>query len=136
MRTPMPWRDSPGGGFTEPGVQPWLPFGDLAVSNVEGPTGRCRLDAASWPVISSPSRRVTPGLHAGSYRTLPVPAGAWAWGRGDRVVVMVGMSDGEATLDGFSGRVLLGTDRRRDGERVRGGLRVRGWEGVVAERDD
>ena len=28
MRTPMPWRDVPGGGFTEPGVEPWLPLGD------------------------------------------------------------------------------------------------------------
>ena len=28
-RTPMPWSDAPGAGFTAPGVEPWLPFGDL-----------------------------------------------------------------------------------------------------------
>ena len=33
-RTPMPWTDAPGGGFTADGVAPWLPFGDLAI-NVE-----------------------------------------------------------------------------------------------------
>jgi hypothetical protein len=51
------------------------------------------------------------------------------------MVVMIGMSDGEATLEGFSGRVLVGTDRSRDGQRVEGELNVRGWEGLVAERD-
>ena len=33
-RTPMPWSDEPGAGFTAPGVEPWLPFGDLAGVNV------------------------------------------------------------------------------------------------------
>ena len=28
MRTPMHWRDAPGGGFTDPDVTPWLPLGD------------------------------------------------------------------------------------------------------------
>ena len=27
-RTPMPWDDSPGGGFTGPGVTPWLPLAE------------------------------------------------------------------------------------------------------------
>ena len=39
MRTPMQWRDAPGGGFTDPGAEPWLPFGDLAASNVEAQRG-------------------------------------------------------------------------------------------------
>ena len=33
-RTPMPWSDEPGAGFTAPGAEPWLPFGDLAGVNV------------------------------------------------------------------------------------------------------
>ena len=28
-RTPMAWTGEPGAGFTEPGVEPWLPFGDV-----------------------------------------------------------------------------------------------------------
>src|SRR6185436_575224 len=35
-RTPMPWSDEPGGGFTEPGAEPWLPLGDTAAHNVAG----------------------------------------------------------------------------------------------------
>jgi len=27
-RTPLPWSAEPGGGFTSPGVEPWLPLGD------------------------------------------------------------------------------------------------------------
>ena len=34
-RTPMPWSAAPGGGFTEAGVTPWLPLGDVAACNVE-----------------------------------------------------------------------------------------------------
>ena len=33
-RTPMPWSDEPGGGFTSADATPWLPFGDLAAFNV------------------------------------------------------------------------------------------------------
>src|ERR687894_1128643 len=35
-RTPMPWADEPGGGFTTADARPWLPFGDLAACNVAG----------------------------------------------------------------------------------------------------
>ena len=34
-RTPMPWSSDPGGGFTDPGVKPWLPLGDVGACNVE-----------------------------------------------------------------------------------------------------
>ena len=36
-RTPMPWNGAlaAGAGFTAPGVEPWLPFGDVAACNVE-----------------------------------------------------------------------------------------------------
>ena len=134
MRTPMQWRDVPGGGFTGPGVQPWLPFGDLAAYNVDAQ----RDDPDSMLSLTRDLlalRRVTPGLQDGPYRSLAASPGTWAWSRGDRVVVVIGMSDGEGFLEGFSGRVLLGTDRRRDGQRVDGELKVRGWEAVVAERD-
>jgi alpha-glucosidase len=134
MRTPMQWRDIPGGGFTEPGVQPWLPFGDLGAYNVEAQ----REESGSMLNLARDLialRGATPDLQEGSYRSLPASPGAWAWSRGAHMVVMIGMSDGEATLEGFSGRVLVGTDRSRDGQRVEGELNVRGWEGLVAERD-
>ena len=133
MRTPMHWRDGPGGGFTRPGVEPWLPLGDLAGCNVESQRDEpdSMLNLARDLIAL---RQATPALHAGAYRSLATTSGAWAWSRGDRIVVMVGMSAGEGILEGVSGAVLLGSDRRRDGERVDGTLRVRGWEGVVVER--
>jgi alpha-glucosidase len=135
MRTPMQWKDAPGGGFTDPSVQPWLPLGDLATCNVEGQ----RDDPDSMLSLARDLialRRARPELQLGGYASLHPSPGAWAWSRGDRVVVMAGMTDGEGMLEGLSGRVLLGTDRRRVGEQVDGTLRVRGWEAVVVERQD
>ena len=48
-RTPMQWRDVPGGGFTDPGVVPWLPLGDLARHNVESQRCGSGLDADVGP---------------------------------------------------------------------------------------
>ncbi len=35
-RTPLPWDGSPGGGFTGPGVTPWLPLADPPAATVAG----------------------------------------------------------------------------------------------------
>jgi hypothetical protein len=48
-------------------------------------------------------------------------------------VVVVNFSDVELTVTDIDGRVRIGTDRTRDGEVVRGSLRLRGWEGVILE---
>ncbi len=135
MRTPMPWRDGPGGGFTEPEVTPWLPLGDTSAHNVEDqrddPDSMLTLTRA---LISL--RRTTPELRSGPYRSLATTPGAWAWERGERIVVMANMTDGEGSVDGVSGRIRLATDRHRDGETVDGTLRLQGWEAVVVERDE
>ena len=80
-------------------------------------------------------RRRTPDLHGGSYLPLAVDGPGWAWRRGGGHVVAVGMGDGATVVDGVSGRALLGTDRRRDGERVDGRLTLRGWEALVVGPD-
>ena len=33
-RTPMPWTGEPGAGYSSPGVEPWLPDGDVAACHV------------------------------------------------------------------------------------------------------
>ncbi len=133
MRTPMPWNDRPGGGFTDPGAQPWLPFGDLARYNVEDQ--RSDPDSTLTMVRDLIAlRRGTPGLHGGPYRSLATPPGVWAWARGERIVVAASMNGGEAVVDGVSGTVRIGSDRSRDGEPVEGTLRLRGWEAVVVDR--
>ena len=35
----MPWHGGPGGGFTRPGVRPWLPMGDPTGCNVADQEG-------------------------------------------------------------------------------------------------
>ena len=132
MRTPMPWRDVPGGGFTDAGSTPWLPLGDLASCNVESqrddPTSMLSL---ARDLIAL--RRRTPDLQTGAYASLPSPPGLWAWRRGGGHVVAVNLTDGEASLEGAEGQVCIGTDRRRDGERILGTARLGPWEGLVVE---
>jgi alpha-glucosidase len=135
-RTPMHWRDEPGGGFTQPGVTPWLPLGDTAVRNVENQ----RHDPESLLTFTRDLiavRRQTPDLHSGSYRTLPTAAGLWAWRRG-RHVVVVNLSDAERSIaetptEGVDGLILIATNRARDGETVSDAIVVRPWEGLVIE---
>jgi alpha-glucosidase len=129
-RTPMQWRDTPGGGFTDPGVRPWLPLSDLVPHNVESQ----RSDPDSILTLARDLialRRRTPDLQAGDYGTLDTPETVWAWRRGERASIVVNMSDLEAVLGGWDGTIALGTDRRRDGEAVAGPLRLGAWEAVV-----
>jgi len=129
----MPWRNRPGGGFTEPGVRPWLPLGDLGATNVEDQRG----DAGSVLHLAHDLialRRASADLHAGAYRSLPAAAGTWAWSRGERMVVAVSMTDGSGVVEGVTGRVLIGSDRTRDGAEVIGTLHLGPWEAVVVER--
>jgi alpha-glucosidase len=133
-RTPMPWRNAPGGGFTDAGVDPWLPFGAQDRISVE----EQRADPDSMlhfvrDLITL--RRSEPALRSGGYRTLATTPGAWAWRRGDRMSVLAALSDAEATIEGVTGTVVAATDRGRRGERIEGVVRVGGREAVVVAGD-
>lgn len=135
MRTPMPWRNGPGAGFTRPGVRPWLPLGDTGAVNVEDQ----RDDPGSMLHLARDLialRRATEDLRAGPYRTLPTEPGTWAWSRGERIVVAMTMTDAPGAVDGVTGRVRVGTDRNRDGVPVTGVIHLGGWEAVVVERSE
>ena len=133
MRTPMPWRDVPGGGFTDPGDATLAPAGadrGMQRGGRNGPTpGPC----SPWLGISSPCAGLTPALQTGSYETMAAPEGVWAWRRGTGVVVALNMNDHGVTLEGTRGHIRVGTDRARDGEDFDDRLTLRGWEAVVAE---
>jgi alpha-glucosidase len=129
-RTPMPWHGGPGGGFTEPGVRPWLPMADPAACNVadqEGDPGSvlsfCRRVLAA--------RRATEDLAVGSYRTLPSGEGTWAYARGAGTVVALNLSDAPASFEGVAGRVELATDGALEGSAVEGALTVGPWGGAI-----
>ncbi len=134
-RTPMHWSPGPTGGFTEPGIEPWLPLGDAAARNVadqreEGDSilHLCR------DLIALRRERVD--LRSGAYAALDVPRGVWAWRRGAGTVVALNHSEEPVRLESASGTVLLATRRDRDGERVDGGIRLDPWEAVVLGTDE
>jgi alpha-glucosidase len=131
-RTPMPWTAGSGAGFTEPGVEPWLPIGDAAAHNVAGQ----RADRASQLHLTRDLialRRAQPDLRGGPYETLPAPPGAWAWRRGERHAVALNLSAAEVTVEDVRGRVVIATDRARDGETFERALTLGAWQGVVIE---
>jgi alpha-glucosidase len=134
-RTPMPWSPEPGAGFSAPGLEPWLPFGDVAACNVEDQ----QRDPASVlslcrDLISL--RTAVPELRTGAYTRHAADGGLWAWRRGDRVVVALNLGDDPAELDMPDGMVRIGTRRERDGERVGGLLTLGPWEGAIVWLDE
>jgi alpha-glucosidase len=132
-RTPMQWSAAPGAGFTADGAtRTWLPLGDAAAHNVADQ----RVDPASTLHLVRDLialRRERADLRGGGYETLPAPAGAWAWRRGNRTAAALNLSDREVAIEGLGGTVLIATDRARDGEDVAGPLVLGPWEGAVLE---
>ncbi|MDQ5821087.1 MAG: alpha-amylase family glycosyl hydrolase [Actinomycetota bacterium] len=129
-RTPMHWSAEPGAGFTEPGVKPWLPFGDFAGRNVEAE----RQDPGSTLSLVRDLiafRRGSAELRGGSYAAQASPDGTWVWRRGEGTVVALNLSDSDAAIDGIEGTVRVATDRGRDGERVDGSLALPAWSGAL-----
>ena len=129
----MPWSPQPGGGFTTPEAEPWLPLSSQAGVTVE----EQRDDPNSMLVLTRDLialRRSEPDLAGGGYEDLPAPGGLWAFSRGERFAVVLNLSDALDFVDiGSSGRIRLSTRRERDGEAVAGAVEVAPWEGVVVE---
>lgn len=131
-RTPMQWEPAPGGGFTRPGADPWLPLGDCAGTNVHDQ----RRDPGSVLSLCRDliaARGQSQELRRGEMAWLPSPEGVLAWRRGERHAVAVNLSPGAAELPGVRGRVRIGTERRRDGEEVRGALHLPARSGALIE---
>jgi alpha-glucosidase len=129
-RTPMQWRAAPGAGFTDPGVEPWLPIGDAGSCNVESQ----RSDPDSVLTFCHDLialRRAEPDLQADAFRFRDAPDGALAWRRGSRTGVAINLSDAAAAFENMDGTIRAGTRRDRVGERVDGRLSLEPWEGVV-----
>ena len=76
-------------------------------------------------------RRSEPDLHLGDYRTLPSPAGTWAWRRGRGFATAVNLGAEESVVEGLTGSVALGTDRGRDDQPVSGRLALGPGEGAL-----
>jgi alpha-glucosidase len=132
-RTPIPWSNTPGGGFTEAGVATWLPMADPAQCNVadqdDDPDS-----VLAFTRRAIARRTASDDLAVGSYRSLPTPPGTWAFERGAGTVVALTMSEASQEFDGVDGSIILATDRAREGSTVTGGLTLAPWSGVVVQR--
>jgi alpha-glucosidase len=130
-RTPMPWAPGPGGGFTDPGVRPWLPMADPAVCNVADQEADPD-SVLSFTRRAIAARTASEDLAVGAYRSLPAPPGGWAFARGDGTTVLANMSDAPADFEGVTGTVTLATDRGLEGSAVEGALTLPAWSGAAA----
>lgn len=127
-RTPMHWDATPSGGFST--GEPWLPVGDTAAHNVEDQ----RADRGSTLHLVRDLialRRTEPALRTGVYRSLPAPDGAWAFARGDRFAVALNLGEQPVAVELPAGEVVIGTRRRRDGERIEARIELAPGEGVL-----
>jgi alpha-glucosidase len=132
-RTPMQWTWEQGAGFTKPGIEPWLPFGDASACNVDDQ----RKDPGSILHLCRDLialRASEADLRSGAYRPRSSPDDTWVYGRGKKHVIALNMSDDIAKIPRIRGTVQLSTGRDRDGSSFSGGLELEPWEGVVVSR--
>jgi alpha-glucosidase len=133
VRTPMQWTSAPGAGFTDPGVEPWLPFGDLT-TNVEDQ----RRDPDSFLSLCRDLigvRDAWPELREGAYTSIDAPADVLAYRRGKRTVVALNLGSTSQELAGINGTVRVATLRARDDERIDGTVELGPGEGVLVLLD-
>ena len=127
-RTPMVWEDIPAAGFTEAGVEPWLPV---------GPTDRNvaaqRNDPDSTLTLTRDliALRRHRGILHGAYQPVDdAPDGVWAFRREGGALVALNLGDETAHV-AADGAIVVGTDRSRDGETVTGELELRPREAAI-----
>jgi alpha-glucosidase len=135
-RTPMPWTAEPGAGFSAPGVEPWLPYGDFVSCNV----ATQRNDPDSMLSLTRDLiglRDAIPELRHGAYLTLPASDDrVWAWQRGDRTIVALNLSDDPADISDIGPAELrVSTVRSRDGEQIKDSFHLDPWEAAILWRD-
>lgn len=128
-RTPMQWSGDEGAGFTDPGVTPWLPFGDHGRINVaDQKAARGSILHLTRDLISL--RKKTEDLRSGTQVTIPAPDGSFAYARGAATAVVLNMDDAPRTFE-IDGDVLLTSSGR---DLSAGPLKLDGWEGAILAR--
>ena len=133
-RTPMQWTAEPGAGFTEPGVDTWLPLGDQRRTNVSAQKDdRASVLWLTRDLIAL--RREVGGPTQESYEPVSAPEGVWAWDRGARWRVVINLSDAPTRVEAPEGRIAIHTTRDWDGRSVGGRLDLGAWQGIVVDRD-
>jgi glycosidase len=124
----MVWSDEEGAGFTEPGVEPWLPIGDRSRNVAAQRADPGSILTLARDLIALRRHRL---LLTGAYEEVAAPAGVWAFRREGGALVALNLGDEPASLDRVAGAIVIGTDRARDEEIVDGSLRLRPREAVI-----
>lgn len=131
-RTPMPWQPTPGGGFTDVGVTPWLPVPHPEQCSVE--VERRNPDSVLHLVHDLIElRRLRSDLTMGDYQTLTSPEDVWMYARGTHVVVVLNFSEDATVISGVSGSIALSSLPDREGTTVEGHLTIEPWEALIID---
>jgi alpha-glucosidase len=115
-RTPMPW-----GAGAWP-AEPWLPLHSPTDVAAQRADPASVLHLVRDLIVARAAFAVAP------YATLPAPAGAWAYARGDHAIAL-NLGAAPVTISGVQGTIVIGTDRARDATRFDG--RLAPAEGVI-----
>jgi alpha-glucosidase len=129
-RSPLPWDDGPGRGFTPGDTGTWLPMGTPPECNVASQRDDPR-SVLTFTRDLIMLRRSNPDLHRGPYRSLASPPGTWVWRRGNGFAIALNLGEEDRFIDELTGSVALGTERSRDGESVTGRLLLAPGEGAL-----
>jgi alpha-glucosidase len=129
-RTPMHWDAIEGAGFTEPGIDPWLPFGDVEACNVasqrDDPGSILSLTRALITL-----RRESEDLRRGDYSTAESPDGAWVYRRGDATLIALNLSPDRIVIPDVVGDVLLHSDGPAEERTASGSLELDPWSAAI-----
>jgi alpha-glucosidase len=129
-RTPMQWNASHNGGFTAPGVTPWLPLGDAAACNVADQ----RRDPDSVLEFCRSLltlRRAELGGGIAPYEIVPAAEGHWAYRVGG-LLVAANLTDQPAVVPCPAGEVLLTTTAGELGAELAAERVLGPWQGIIA----
>lgn len=129
-RTPMQWNAQPGAGFTAPEVEPWLPFGEHSVANVEAQKDEPD-SFLNFTRLLIQLRKESDDLRVGAYQEMDSPDGTWVYKRGHNLVVALNLSDEIAAVEGIEGTIRASTTGGRIDEHVPGRIDVQPRQGVV-----
>jgi alpha-glucosidase len=130
-RTPMHWSAEDGAGFSEPGVEPWLRYGNYSARNVEDQKD----DPGSVLLLCRELialRRRSDDLRRAGYESVEAPEPSWVYRRGSTTIAL-NFSDEPAHVPA-TGTVALSTDPARERDSV-DDLILAPWEGVILEGD-
>jgi alpha-glucosidase len=127
-RTPMVWADVDGAGFTEPGVEPWLPIGARDRNVAAQRDDPSSILTLTRDLIALRKHRL---LLTGAYEPVEAPRGVWAFRRGGGALVALNLGERPARVDDVDGAIVIGTDRTRDDEVVGGTLELRPREAAI-----